>query len=285
METFAWSREVPEAWQADLDRLSPGPKVSRLALHWLAGLPDTPVQRWGIWEVIPRDTVGQILEGETKRHQHASLTDALWDALQGPDPRTLGHVELRNGKRVWRTKSIVSREQWDLHRQTGGLPMLSWIVEGTKGGHSWQFGPFEQHFLLALGADPAAVSALESAWPNPGQLPYADYDQRCFHALAERDLLRQWRQSLAWEDRSQRTDAGLILEGEAASRREDMMQRTLRWLDNQIAEAVSDIPRSLLPAWSDFTPTDQAGDEDALHLQVVQDTGPKDFRAAQAVGD
>jgi hypothetical protein len=269
---FEWTRPVPPEWQTNLDQLAPGENVTRPMLSWLSGMPYGPVQRWVIHEVVPGKIVGQILEDEDRQGIENSLTRGLWEALKGPDPRTLGKwvPDKEVGKR-WRSQSLVSRNQWDLHRQTGGLPMLSWIIEGDHGGHSWQFGPFEQGFLLAANVDPALVQAMGEAWPNPGSQPYADYDQRVLHALAERDLLRSWRQSLAWEDRTQRSQAGLILAGETASRRQDMLARVMRWVDGQIGEAVSDIPRRMMPDWSDFAGEESLyTDEDTLHQSLTE---------------
>lgn len=269
---FLWHQTVPPEWQTDLDRLAPGENVSRLVLHWLAGLSDTPVQRWAIWEVLPAKQITAIIEQEEKQAGiKGSLTAALWKALKGPDPRTLGHWDIKDGKKSWRTKSLVSREQWDIHQATGGMPLLCWIIEGHRGGHAWQFGLFEQNFLLAVGVDPQSVQDLNAAWPTPGSQPYAPYDQRVFQALAERDYLARWRESLQWDERHNRTQAGLILEGETAHRREDMMGRILGWLDNQISDVVSDIPRKLLPQWSEFAQAESAPNEDDIHLKVVRD--------------
>lgn len=230
--------------------------MSRLVLHWLAGMPYEPVQRWAIWEVIPASQIQKIVDEEHRAGIEDSLVQGIWKDLKGPDPRTTGQWRpdhrVFGGKR-WVSKSNVSREQWDIHQETGGFPVLCWIVEGDRGGHSWQFGQFEQSFLLAHRVEPELVQAMAESWPNPGSREYAPYDNRVFHALAERDLLRDWRQSMSWDDRQQRTHAGLILAGDMKSRRERTMDKMMRWLDNQIGDAVSDIPRRLLPQWSDLT--------------------------------
>jgi hypothetical protein len=270
---FQHTRAVPPEWAADIDRLNLGENISQLRLSWLAGMPYEPCQRWVLYEILPGHAVGKILEQEQKLGIRDSLTEGLWQALEGPDPRTVGKwiraPKLAGGRR-WVSQSLVSRNAWDLHKETGGLPQLCWIIEGEHGGHTWQFGNFEAGFLIAAGVPPDDVQQLAELWPNPGSQPYADYDQRTFQALAERDLLRQWRSSLAWEDRSDRTQAGLILMGEAAHRREDMMARVMRWMDNQIGDAVSDIPRRLLPQWSQFAQVDGAPDEEQAHTQVVK---------------
>lgn len=269
--SFEWTRAVPPAWADDLAMLSPGENVSSLHLSWLAGWPYEPVQRWVVYEVLPVSQVGKIIEQEHRLNLHDTMIQNLWNAVKGPDPRTVGKwipAKVAGGKR-WVSNSLVSRNQWDLHKQTGGLPFLSWIIEGDQGGHAWQFGPFEMGFLIAAGVEPPVAQELAEAWPNPGDQPYAPYDARVFRALAERDLLRKWRESLAWEDRANRTEAGLVLQGEAAHRREDMMRRVMTWLDNQIGEAVSDIPRTLLPSWSEFQTTETAPDHEAAVRQVL----------------
>lgn len=272
--SFHWQREVPPDWQVDLDKLAPGDRVSRLVLGWLAGFPYEPVQRWAIWEVTPASAVAKILEDEHAAGITDSLLAGIWKDLRGPDPRTVGKWRpdktLSYGKR-WVSKSVVSRNQWDIHQQTGGLPMLCWIIEGVHGGHSWQFGPFERSFLLEVGTDPELVQEMANAWPNPGSQPYAEYDQRVFTALAERDLLRNWRQGMPWEDRSRRTHAGLILAGSSQSQRERTMDRMTKWLDNQISDAVSDIPRSLLPQWSDLATVNAPPDHEAAHESLYEE--------------
>jgi hypothetical protein len=272
--SFQWTRPVPTAWSEDLAQLTPGENVSSLHLSWLAGFPWEPVARWTIYEVLPAATVGKIIEDEQKLGIRSSLVQSLWQALEGPDPRVLGHWRKDHrvpGGRRWVSNSMVSRNQYDLHKQTGGLPLLCWIIEGSHGGHSWQFGPFERSFLLDAGIDPETIQALAEAWPDPGTLPYADYDYRVRDMLAERDLLRQWKYGRHWTDRTKRTDAGLILQTESEARRKQMQLRMMKWLDTQIADAVSDIPRRLLPPRSAFQPVERAADEDEAIANLLED--------------
>lgn len=265
--SFDWTRDVPPEWQADLNRLNPGERVTSLHLAWLAGWPYEPVQRWAIYEVTSAQQVQKILEQERAAGAKNSFLSGLWKDLQGADPRTLGKwvpdQNVEGGKR-WVSKSTVSRTQWDLHKKTGGLPLLCWIIEGVNGGHAWQFGPFERHFLLAVGTPPELIQAMAEKWPNPGDRAYAPYDQRVFKALAERDLLGQWREGMAWEDRADRTRAGLIVDGLSTARHQQNADRMMRWLDNQISDAVSDIPRKLLPQWSEFATVGEGIDADSI---------------------
>lgn len=238
----------------------------------MAGFPYEPVQRFVVYEVLPASQVQKMLDDEERAGITDSLLRGLWNDLRGPDPRTVGEWrdDPKVGKR-WHSRSMVSRHQWDIHKQTGGLPQLVWIIEGDKGGHAWQFGQFEQAFLLEHGIDPQLVQAMRAAWPNPGDQPYAPYDNRVFQALAERDLLRSWRQSMNWDDRSQRTHAGLILAGDVNTRRQMTMDRMLRWMDNQISDAVSDIPRKLLPQWSELATAGESPDEEQATAPLLEE--------------
>jgi hypothetical protein len=249
---FAWTKKVPKAWQEDLDRLSVGEQVSRLVLTWQPGTPQLPVQRWEVYEVVPAATMDRILTGESILGIADSLTAGMWGTqygVRGPDPATIGHWmrddTVPGGKR-WRTRSLVSRTQWLLHQQTGGMPYRCWIIEGTRGGHAWNLGRLEQAFLLAAGVPPLDVQQLVSAWPDPGSQPYADYDQRVFHALAERNRLAQWKRAMPWQDRSERQTAMDLSRTERADRHTAMMARVVKFIDDQVGAFVSDVPRKLL---------------------------------------
>jgi hypothetical protein len=257
-----------------------GENVSRLVLHWMAGWPYAPVQRWCIYEVQPHAAVAKMLEIERlkaiERGDDARdyTMHRLWSALQGDDPRGpqggrwVKHKDV--GKR-WLSKSMVSQAQWKVHRQTGGYPTLCWIVEGLGGGHAWQFGQLERHFLMATIGDPSLVQEMAEAWPNPGSQSYADYDNRVFEALRERDQLGQWRNALRWDERVERQTAADLQDFEANTRHEQMAQRMMVWMNNQIGDAVSDIPRRLLPQWSDFQSVDgPASNEDQAIADLIK---------------
>ena len=274
---FVWERPVPPEWQADLDQLNPGENVTQLRLVWQAGWPWGPVQRFEIYEIIPAETVERIIREETLLAIQDSLTQGLWKAVKGPDPRTTGRwvrdpdIPWSMGGKRWRSDSLVSRIQWQLYRETGGLPMRSWIIEGHQGGHTWRLGAFEQAFLLATGIEPEVVQDLTMAWPDPGSQPYADYDQRVFQALAERDQIGQWRESLRWDDRVGRDVALDLLDTEAKDHHRSMMERMYKWIDHQVGSIVNDIPRTQLPNWSDFEPVKEQEDQDEVLANLLED--------------
>lgn len=255
---FAWTKPVPRPWQEDLARLNVGDNVSSLHLSWLSGWPWAPVARWVIYEVTPASAVNRILTQEELCGITDSPTRGIWEALNGPDPRKWGRwvkdksVPDHMGGQRWKSNSMVSQNAWKLHKTTGGLPQLVWIIEGTNGGHAWQMGNLEKHCLSLMGADQDDVQRMAEAWPDPGDLPYADYDQRTFNALAERDKLASWHKSIRFDDRIDRYHAADILSAEEKANHREMMQRVFKWVGDQVAGIVSDIPRSRLPARSDL---------------------------------
>ena len=114
---FRWDREVPAEWQAELDRAFPRHEnISWLKLAWLAGTPDAPIQRWGIYQMVPRArTTPFVLDG-----------------------RELNY----NAMVPWLAKIV---------RETGQYGILYWIIQGKHGGHRWMLSEVEQSVSLANG--------------------------------------------------------------------------------------------------------------------------------------
>lgn len=271
-ESFQWTRKVPKAWQKDLDQLAQGERVSSLHLTWQAGWPWSPVQRWEIYEVVPKETIARILTQEDLLGITDSLTRGLWNAVRGVNPRTDGRwvvdpdIPQHMGGKKWRSNSLVSQTQWLLHQQTGGMPHRCWIIEGNRGGHALRLGSMEKSFLLASGVEPEDVQKLADAWPNPGDLPYAEYDSQTFNALAERDRLLAWKLSKPWDARVDRQTAMDLVLSERATRHEDVMKRVVKWIDHQIGGFVSDIPRTQMQHITHRGPANVATDAPANDL-------------------
>ena len=235
-DMFYHRREVPEQWQAALDRIVPvTDKVSRLMIVWQAGLsrvdtntPDYEVQRWEIYEVLPKGIYPEELLGE----------------LNGPDPRQLGRfvedTDVReNGRMMWESWCNVSRVQWDIWQETGCYAQRFWIIQGDQGGHPWTLSRTEKGFLKAMG--------VEYDTPLPGDLPYAEPDQRTWEAVAECDRLRKWRQTLDWDQRAvTKSEAGIWLVRDRDKEEDEWNERMLKWLTNSISDIVSDMPRTVV---------------------------------------
>ncbi len=247
MSEYRHTRDADPAWQADLERLAPrSDKTNWLKIHWFAGWDYEPVQRWRIFEMFPK------LE---------HVPEEILEDLQGLSPRhpdngkwvTPGFEVLEEEQDItrWCSWSSVDFDQWTLFQETGCFAVPVWIVQGDKGGHQWRLSSSELGFLEEQGIKSAEL-------PLPGDLPYADYDQRTFTQLAEFDKLRKWNLNTSWDDRGMtKTVAGLWVRGERVAAEQEYNKRLMQHLEAQIDTAVSDMSRSALPGFSDLPKGDR----------------------------
>ena len=178
-----YARQPEEGWQAMLDHATAaGERLSSLRLHWVAGDPWQPVNRWFLFQLQP----------------WAHVSEAIHAELDGPHPRTDARLEyiprVIDGKVEHRPAirggpcRIVDRTQWTLHRQilreTGVkvFPRYWWVVQGDAGGHPFMVSLEEQKLRRELGLTPDV--------PSAGDLPYAPFDRRVLTALERYDLFR-----------------------------------------------------------------------------------------------
>lgn len=229
-------RVCPPAWQAELEAIVPrSDRVSWLKIAWHPGIFYSPLSRWVIYELEPNlDRIGPEI-----------LAD-----IQGASPRSRGSwvpdpsIPESLGGHRWVSDSLHSLTQWELFRATNCYPVLFWIIQGHNGGHVWRLDRIKQRFMLAINGTDV---------PNPGDLPYAEWDQRVAQQIIRYDRLRKWTQARAWDSRgTTRTDAGLIVHKEAFITEQQYTDEMLKWLDGQIHDAVSDLPASMVPAMSDL---------------------------------
>lgn len=278
--TFVHTRDVPVEWERDLARIAPrSTRVNWLKLIWEPGDPWEPVQRWEVREMVPRLDY---------------LPEGLLDALKGPDPRSEGRMaeeygdcptcdgtgrtpalqarcydcdgtgRQATGRMVWESDAIISRRQWELYRETGCYSQRFWIVQGSHGGHKWRFSPVEQSYLKSRG--------LPWDTPAPGDLPYADYDQRVHAKLVEMDRLLKWKEALGWDERqANKQDAGTWMRRDRKAEEVAYAEATVKWLDRLVEDLVDDLPRSAIPDLSRGDGHFNAG-EDALLHDLIQNT-------------
>jgi hypothetical protein len=91
--------------------------------------------------------------------------------------------------------------------------------------------------------------------PDPGDLPYAEYDERVRRKLLQGDKLRQWTNQMGWDERSKdKTVAGLYVLGERHSRQQELNKQMLKWLEDQVETAFADLSRVNLPQVSEMSP-------------------------------
>lgn len=245
-------REVPEHWTRELEAIVPrSDQVSWLKIVWHPGHPTTPLNRWVIYELQPRlDLVHP---------------DRLAD-IRGPAPRTVGRwipdPSVPGGKR-WKSDSQHSQVQWDLFRETNCYPVLFWIIQGEHGGHPWRLSQAQRRFALSQFGPDFDV-------PNPGDLPYAEWDERVANAVRAADRLRKWEAEHGsdWTARTDDKDTayGHIVREENAEN-EALGVAALKRLDTEIEDAVRDIPRRMLPGMSDLPMGDPHYNADAETLE------------------
>lgn len=262
------NREVPEEWQRELEAIVPrSDRIPWLQLAWMPGLFYEPISRFVIYEMVPIVT---LPSGDCN-----IPPDRLHD-IRGPSPRERGKwvsdpdiPEHLGGKR-WHSESMHSLLQWQLFHESGGTlyPLLFWIIQGDQGGHVWRLDSVTRNFRLSL--DGADV-------PDPGELPYAPWDNRVAEQMGRFDRLRKWHAMMTtpFTDRQlNKTAAGLWIDKETWNLEQEYAKEMLRFLDTQIEEAVRDIPQRLLPGWSDLPPGDTHynQDEDELERRLVEDT-------------
>lgn len=263
---FVHDRPVPPAWQLALEAIVPkSDRVPWLQLAWMPGLPYEPVQRYAIYEMVPLVT---LPSGECN-----IPADRLQD-IRGSSPRERGRwiadpdIPAHLGGKRWVSESFHSLVQWQLFHATGCYPLLFWILQGDQGGHVWRLDSVTRNFRLSL--DGADV-------PNPGELPYAEWDNRVAEQIGRFDRLRRWHAMMQrpFTDRQlNKTDAGLWVDKETWDLEKEYAAEMLRFLDTQIEEVVSDIPRRLLPSWSDLPVGDghYNAHEDELERHLLEDT-------------
>lgn len=203
-DTRVWHRAPEPAWVAALRAFSP-PSAAHSWLHlaWEPGDPWEPVERWMLYQVIPEARVRPEVLAE----------------LRGPDPRSRGHycgptslcgcpAHKRPDCWVGGLARLANRTEWRLYRETAALGFAGWarafwVIQGAEGGHPRAYT--ETEAALAELADPP----LPNEPPVPGELPYADPDERVWAAVRQYDrlargarLLAQTADDLAAEDRA-----------------------------------------------------------------------------------
>jgi hypothetical protein len=224
-------REVPREWEQQLAEISPPTnRFTYLKLIWEQGYP---------WEVCERYFVYQMMPARMMTSPfHAGILEQLERALppQGYYDHTLGqYVEEAN--------CLITTRAWKLYRETGCWGKPYWVIQGDKGGHKRWFTQVEKKFLRLVG--------LPDEPPEPGELPYAPFDDRVLAKLREHDVLQGDQSNLR---RSQSLTHGF------QSARTELLERELRqkltaWLKDQAREigpeyddglAAIDAPRQLI---------------------------------------
>lgn len=209
-------------WQAECTALfgSPNEHVSWLHLDWYD---DEDVNRLVVYQCSPR----------------AKLSPFHMDFLNGPPPRkdAMG--------RATKDSPPMLRQQWELSQRYGCWAQPFWIIQGARGGHKRRFSATETNLLK--------IAGLPITPPDAGDLPYAPWDTRVVHQLAQLDDMRRWEKC---EDFASRKWDTLDAEEQAAVK--DMRKAHLKWLDTQVERAIDSVRTTdmEIPTSHDVAPID-----------------------------
>lgn len=223
-------RDVPQAWRDDLARITPvSEHVSYLWLRWEPGDPfdGQEVQRWYIWHMRSIPLLLTPKNGK-KPSDHYQRVVA---ELKGPHPRSTGKYEPEAKCWVGGTTGVIDRATWELYHETGHYGTRWWCIQGDNGGHRHRLDPIERKV--------ARIMTGKSGTPVPGELPYADFDQRVMVKIAELDRLRAWKGFL---DFTKRTNAQM--DAEMLALEQEANRHIWNWLDGQVDKAVENIGQS-----------------------------------------
>jgi hypothetical protein len=138
------------------------------------------------------------------------------------------------GRFVRNPDCLITERAWHLFRETGAWGRPFWVIQGTTGGHKRWFSPVEKKLLRLRG--------LPTEPAEPGDLPYADFDERVVEQIMKHDLLQGRHAGL------KRSKA--LLHGGYSSRQadEEKQVRTelIAWLEEQVKEFVPDVHKALM---------------------------------------
>ena len=253
---LTWDRTPPEAWERTLGLIAPPSEhLSWLKLVWEPGDPWQPIGRWMLWHLLPRKVLFSAEDG--------FYADVARE-LEGPHPRSTGYWDARKRQYVGGPCTMIDRMTWEVYRRTGCYGRRWWTIQGTKGGHRHRLSPTEQRvFHLATG---------RKSTPAPGDLPYADFDQRTVRAILSFDKVRAWTQVSEFAQRN-----ASQLDAEERAEAERANTALAGWIEGQVEEGWDAYGARFHKALKDADLPVRAGfkdttDYDAAHAALIADT-------------
>jgi hypothetical protein len=169
---FEWHRKVPAGWQEQLDAEFNGRQnLARLIIRWEPGDPWAPIQRWNLWQILPK-----------ARHPDNILTPML----EGPNPREFGYYDWKAQRFIKRRGApMISLSQWLCHQETGGIPLRYWSLEGDpeEGGHKTTYNRVEKMI--------SRINGGTGKPPVQGTLPYIPFGEPTVRKLRMMDRIQR----------------------------------------------------------------------------------------------
>lgn len=214
-------RVIPKEWEDWLAEYSPPTnRFKWLKLIHEQGYPWEPVDRFIIYEMVPARFV----------------MDEVLEQLQHPlPPSEMGnYYDHALGEFVQNPDCLITTRAWNLYRETECWGRPYWIIQGVNGGHKRWFTPIEKKLLKLAG--------LPSEPAVPGDLPFAEFDDRVKKQLQAQDLLR------SVHARLKASRGQLIAQNALRQERQEREFREglLKWLFAQVADIAPDVHKSLV---------------------------------------
>lgn len=244
-------RAVPEQWERELAEISPPTNRWKwLKLYWEPGHPWEPVERYMIGEMIPAESM------------NSPFMAGVLEQLQDPDPPSAhgNYFDTAAGVFVRNEDCMITERAWHCYRETGCWQRPYWVIQGTKGGHKRWFTPVEQKLMKFMG--------LPTEPPAPGDLPYAEWDERVKEQLGLMDMMR----SLQGQIKRRKAIAeGSSISQELEKEKEvEFRAMLVKWLSEQVDEIAPDVHKGLVDSGAARIHNDQARAE-AIWEQAEHD--------------
>lgn len=152
----------PPAWRRRLEQVWPHSEKTQWFNFRMFPVERPRTDRWALYAMTP----AALIADQTKI---AQLSGTPW-------------WEMPHGQQYGRM-TMVSAYQWEMWRQYKCWARPYWCLQGEDGGTPMQYSLRESAILRAAGL-PLSV-------PEPGDEPFAPFDERTMSALVARDRFRQ----------------------------------------------------------------------------------------------
>ena len=215
---YGWDAAGPTpdpAWQRELDRIAPRTEYGHdwLLLRWEPGDFWDPIERWTLWTMRPES---RIDTGKLRM-------------FYGPNPRSLNQYDERTGRLIVHDNTIgISYQSWSLFQQYHCEARLYWIIQGSAGGHLKQFDDVQTALSIMSGGPEQP--------PIPGELPYAEPDNRVWEKIRALDVVMKFGDILEpnLTDHTRRA----MLKRREREQILEMARQLSKWMDSQVEESL-----------------------------------------------
>jgi hypothetical protein len=230
-----FKRVVPEQWEKELAEIDapPNDRFPYLKLIYEEGYPWEPVERYLIYWMTPRRLMAE------------GLMASILEQLEDPHPPSMHgnyydkHYDNKDGTKgafIRNPDCLITERAWHMFQETGAWGRPYWVIQGEQGGHKRWFTTVEKQLLrmARLPMDP----------PAPGDLPYAEWDQRVKNRLGKLNMIRG--------EHGERRRAAALAKGHSVQEEKEkelqieLRKQLIAFLAEQVAEIAPDAHAALL---------------------------------------